>query len=149
MASYRVKTHKAKSGQWGWKIYDAEGAEVQAGAGYGTEREADDDGWSALAEYQTWHPTGLQMFVGELRGVAKLNVSDRKVQRTVQLEVEISRDIEALVKHRDQSRNEIVNRVLSIGLEEIKAALSEDEYREIFTLDGETLDKGAREEATA
>lgn len=133
--TYQVS--RALSGQFKWAVLDEFRDEIQAGAGYDSEEDAEIDAARALNEYlQRYRPTDCELFVEEI--TSKDNrlpmLGGRQVQWTAKVEPFTAHHIDALAHNTGKSRNEVINRILSIGLESLTHQLSADERKRLFAL---------------
>lgn len=67
-----------------------------------------------------------QEFARILKGQPEIDPRGGQVHRTIKLWGSISSDVEVLVSNTSISRNEIMNRLMQIGIEELKNALGSD-----------------------
>lgn len=139
MSAYHVRSVQTEPGQWRWAVIDPEGLEVQGGGGYDSVEEAEEAAFDALSEFvEDREPSAADMLVAMVRGRDASVFSGRQVQRTVKIWPAVSFRIEALVQNTGRPRNDLINRLLDVGLETLCEGLSEEERDKLFSVRGST-----------
>ncbi|MCF1185038.1 hypothetical protein L0E83_16545 [Marichromatium gracile] len=127
----------ARSGQFKWIVFDEFRDEIQAGAGYESEEEAEIDAARALNEYlQCYRPTDCEIFVQEIttKDASLPKAGGRQVHWTAKVEPHTAHHVEALAHNTGKSRNEVINRLLAIGLESLMHELPAADRKRLFAM---------------
>ena len=78
------------------------------------------------------HPA--ELLADEVTGRATRNISGNRVQRTVKILPQLSYEIDALSINTEINRNEMINRLLELGLFALREKLTADERTKALSL---------------
>jgi len=77
-----------------------------------------------------------KIMAAELVGNARTEYLGQAVRRSIQIPPMTAKQVAALAQHSGNSQNQIICRLMAVGLEAVKAEMTQDEILEMFNLVG-------------
>jgi hypothetical protein len=139
MASWHIRTHQHESGVYRYYVVDPQGEVVESRGGFYSVEEAEKVAYNALRHLkeEVDPPKSAELLAAVLTGRGRWDsLGGGLVQRTVKLWPSISVRVEALVRNSGASRNEMINRVLEVGLDSLDEQLDQGERDRLFSVLG-------------